>query len=324
MTDIRNALAAVALTLSGGAAWALVGSHTEPFESWILDRSGDLHDPVTRTERRQAKALQRAAKDLAKDSESLSDDAKLVARALGRVHKRFADDDEFPALTDELVASFESDLRTRRASYTGVPERLDVDKIAARITKRLGPVDKLSGKALGVSDPVRRMRLLAKAFARLDRVDRTAEPAADEGDDRFLLVLGPNNSPIRTFVADRQTDATTLVAFPDSHVRTAWEQGETEGVAGNYELIVNWDDTDDDQKVDTARIQLFRLIGLDETPEAWYVNTFTLGLNFFGIGIDETPGGTRVTFNGVELTPDAGTNGAKGTVRLHGRLLLQP
>jgi hypothetical protein len=324
MSQRTPVAACLLFSLLCGAAYALLSAHTKPLESWIHDRSGDLRDPLSRTERRPAQALQRAAKDLGKESDRLSSDAKLMARALGRLAKPFADEGELATVMDGVVAAFEADLHSRRTSYAALPGRLTAEKLGARIVKRLRPVDSLGDKAVASSDPVRRMKFIAKAFARLDRVDRTAEPVAADGDDRFLLVLGPNNSPIRVFVADRQTDATTLVASSGPRVRTAWEQGDTPGVPGNYQLVINWDDTDEDLVVDTARVQLFRLIGVGEAPEAWYLKTFTLGLAYFGISFDETPHGTRVKFDGVELAPDAGTNGAGGTVRLHGRLLLRP
>jgi hypothetical protein len=319
----RTILGLTALVCCAAAAQALVSSHADPLGAWVAQRGIDLRNPVTKTERKQVKALDRATGRLATETETLVDDAKVGWKTVAALEKPFAGDGELGPILGTLGDAFESDVGTRRTSLGAIGPLLQSDQVGTRLAKDLGKVDTLVAKSENAKNATKRMKFLFKAFKKLGKAEDRAARDFSEGNDRFVHVGGANNLPARAFIPVRQTDTNSLIVTAGGKVRTEWENGDAAAQVGNYLLIINWTDESQNTVVDKAVVNLFRRIGTGESAMAWFMTTEQVSLADRGISIDETAEGTRVSFDGVRLDPTvAATNAASGPVFLTGRLLI--
>lgn len=319
------ALVAFALTLSAGPADALVSIHGDDLEAWLVQKRFDLRNETQGTGKQQRKAVDKATTKFGKDSADLTGDAKVISKTLKPLAKPFQADVEFDGLVGDVLGGLDDDLAERRSGFEGLADRLDDKQAVDYLIKKLAAADRKIAKIDAAGDDVaKRSKALWKSFQALDKLDKRVLPAvqAGLGDDRFLYLTGDGNHAARVFSPTRQTDDTDLTPDQEGEARNQFENGDSQGEVGNELLILNWTDTNGSGAVDRVRVQMFRLIGLDDQPEAWVLDTFSRGLGFDGISVDQTPDGTRVSFRNTRLVPDAGTNSAEGELILNGSLLL--
>jgi len=303
---------------------ALVSIHGKGLEDWVANRNFDIRNDTGPVAKKQRTALGKSATKLGKVSADLTGDAKVISKALKPLLKPFVGDAEFDTTAGTLVDAIQADLMSRRTSLQGLPAELSDAKVATFVGKKLVLADKKIAKAQAATDLGKRAKLVWQAFKKLDGLDKKALKSVQARDrsDGFLLITGDNNHATRVLRPTRQVDDENLIPDTVGKSRQQFEDGAQAGAVGNYLLILNWTDTNNSATVDRVRVQMFRLIGLGDAPEAWVRDSFTLGVGSIGITTDQTPGGTRLTFNNTELSPDAGGNSAVGTLFLNGSLLL--